>query len=205
MDKFAFGLVLGALVGAGAFHLWQSQQLPENCADMCGDGTSCVDGRCALVVAEEVEAAEPEKKGKRKRKRGRRKKSGGDAPSGTVARVDDSHVPRYNPKKTQMIGEGTGSERLSDRTIDGVLRKLDPKFQACIAKAAEASDEELQSGRVRYEFGIAPTGKVTGVNVTAPAHLKALGVDACTRVAVFGARFPSFNGIDMGAEGSFSI
>ena len=198
------GLLFGGLVGAGGYYGYQSQQPIENCAQMCGEGTSCVDNQCQVVVAAEEEPEE-DTKGKKKKRRRRKKKGGGSSGAVATAKVDDSHVPRYDRTKAKMIGEDTGSERLSDRKINSVLRGLDPKFQACIRKAAEASDEELASGRVRYEFGIAPSGKVTGVNVKAPAHLKALGVDSCVRVAVYGAKFPSFNGIDMGAEGSFSI
>ena len=200
-----FGLLFGGLVGAGGYYAYQSQKPVENCADMCGEGTSCVEGRCQVVVAEVEEPADETKDEKRKRRRRKKKSGGGEGGTTAVARVDDSHVPRYDRTKAKMIGEGTGSERLSDRAIDKVLRSLDPKFQDCVAKAAMASDEELKSGRVSYEFGIAPSGKVTGVNVTAPSHLKALGVDACVRVAVYKAKFPSFDGIDMGAEGSFSI
>lgn len=161
--------------------------------------------RCELVVAALVEEEDDDKKGKKKRKRRRKKKGGDDGGTVALVRVNDSHVPRFNPKKTKIIEEGTGSERLSDRTIDRTLKKLDPKFQECIKKAVMASEEDVKSGRVVYEFGIAPSGKVSGVNVRAPAHLKALGVDSCARVAVYGLRFPSFNGLEMGAEGSFSI
>ena len=172
---------------------------------MCGEGTTCMANRCELVVAELVEEEDDVNTGKKKRRRRSKKK--GSATDGTVAlvRVNDSHVPRFNPKKTKIIEEGTGSERLSDRTIDRTLKKLDPKFQECIKKAVMASEEDVKSGRVVYEFGIAPSGKVSGVNVRAPAHLKALGVDSCTRVAVYGLRFPSFSGLEMAAEGSFSI
>jgi hypothetical protein len=205
VDKFFLGLLLGGVLGVGGYVGWQSQQVVEDCGGACGEGTTCIEQRCEVAVAEVVEQ-EDDKKGKKKRKRGRKKKGGSGGEGSTeLVRVNDSHVPRFNPKKAKVIEEGTGSERLSDRTIDRTLKKLDPKFQDCIKKAVMASDEDVKSGRVVYEFGIGPSGKVTGVNVRAPAHLKALGVDSCTRVAVYGLRFPSFDGLEMGAEGSFSI
>jgi hypothetical protein len=181
-------------------------QLPTTCGGVCGEGTECIEGRCE-VKAEVVVADNPLPKKKSKRKRRRRKRSGGDegASSTKDARVSDSHVPRFNAKKTKTIDEGTGSERLSDAVINRELGKLDEKFQACVAAAANANEEELSSGRISYEFGIAPSGKVTGVNVRASSQLKELGVPSCVRVAVYGYRFPSFDGLEMGARSSFSI
>ena len=206
MGKTLAGFVVGAAVGAGALWGWQTSQIPTTCAGTCGDGTECVEGRCEVRVQEVVaEELAPKKKSKKKRRR--RKRSGGDSEGGAPkdARVNDSHVPRFDGKKTKTIDEGTGSERLSDAVINRELSKLDGKFQACIAAAANASEETLASGRISYEFGIAPSGKVTGVDVRAPAHLKALGVPSCVRVAVYGHKFPSFDGLEMGARSSFSI
>ncbi len=197
---------MGVIAGSGALWAWHSSQLSATCGGVCGAGTECLQGRCE-VRPEVVEADEPLPKKKSKKKRRRRKRSGekSDGASTKDARVNDSHVPRFNAKKTKMIGEETGSERLSDAAINRELAKLDGKFQGCIAAAANASEAELSSGRIAYEFGIAPSGKVTGVNVRAPSQLKALGVSSCVRVAVYGHRFPSFDGLEMGARSSFSI
>ena len=162
-----------------------------------------------MVAAVEVEAAPEEEESKGKKRKGKRRKKGAEGGETAVAaagaKVDDSHVPRFDRTKTKTIGEGTGSERLSDNVINRELAKLDGAFQRCITKAAAAAEGELGSGRVKYEFGVAPSGKVTGVNVSAPAELKALGVDSCVRVALYGHSFPSFDGLEMGATGSFSI
>ncbi len=206
VGKFFPAFVVGAIAGGGALWGWHTSQLPTTCGGVCGEGTECVHGRCE-VRAEVVEVDDPPPKKKSKKKRRRRKRSGekSDGASTKDARVNDSHVPRFNAKKTKTIGEETGSERLSDAAINRELAKLDGKFQACIAAAADASEAELSSGRIAYEFGIAPSGKVTGVNVRAPAQLKTLGVPSCVRVAVYGHKFPRFDGLEMGARSSFSI
>ena len=201
-------LLLGAGLATASLWVWDQRRPRPDCDDRCGEGTACEDGACVVAAAAPAPAVEDKPRAKKKRRRRRRSK-GGDpgstSDSATVPRVDDSAVPRFDPTKDQVFEEGTGSERLSDRTINRELAKLDGAFQACVTRAAKASDAPLEPAIVRYQFGVAPSGKVTGVNVTAPKVLRDLQVAACVRVALHRHRFPAFDGVEMSATGSFSL
>lgn len=156
---------------------------------------------------EPVAEVEDDTKGKRNKRRGRRRRGqrgdgddGGEAAAGL--NVDDSHVPKYDPNRTETIGEGT--ERLSDRKVRQHLSRLEPKFNRCIEQAAMATDDAL-TGVVYFNIGIEPTGKVWGVTVKAPDALKRHKVAACMRVAVYKAKFPSWDGPSMGVDYSFEV
>ncbi len=183
---------------------------PETCYDVCGEGTRCENGRCVAEapLAVEDDPADPspaERKGKRRRgKRGDAEpapEKGGE----TFVPVDDSHIPRYDPRKTEVLDMNAGSERLGDRTIADHMRRLEPKFNDCIETAARHSDQEIRGGKVDFVFGIAPSGKVTSVTVKAPTHLDVFGIVPCLRKAVYDHRFPSFDGPPMGVDYSFEV
>jgi hypothetical protein len=206
-------VVLGALLGAGGLYLAQTLTAADAkpCAARCGEGTVCEGDRCVVAPLEdEVEAEVEADDGKSKRKRKRRRKSGvGASEDGPVANQgpafdDDSKVPRFDMNKDQSIGMSDGSGRLSDGQIDAALRKLDPAFQKCARDAAERVDE-LGSGTVKLELGVAGSGKVTGVNVRAPANLADAGIVACVRKAVYAHKFPIFDGPEMRVSSSFKV
>ncbi len=213
MGKFFGGMAVAVVLGVTVWGFLVMPKGEESCNDRCGPGTHCEAGRCLVDMPEpdpepEAEAEETGKKSKKKR---RRKKKSGSSQEGAGTLTEqlgwdnDDGVPRHDPRKAQVIGENTGSERLSDAVINRELGKLDGAFQKCIEDAAGRSEEPLASGRVKYEFGIGPSGKVTGVNVRGPSTLRAVGVFPCVRNAIFGHRFPSFDGLEMSASGSFSI
>lgn len=214
MQQFFGGLALGALLGVGGFFAYQSMTPKPECGGLCSDGTACEQGVCVVAAVEEevVEEVVEDEKGKRKGKRRRGGKSGAgegdEALAGGTASGppvdDDSGVPRFDPNKDQTIGMGDGSERLSDSVIDRELGKLDKQLQACVRDANERV-ADLGTGTVKYSFGIASSGKVTGVNASAPANLEAAGIVPCVRKAVYGHKFPSFNGPEMKASSSFSV
>ena len=215
---FAGGLALGVLLSVGGMFGYSTYMAgaPGNCdgGSLCGEGTVCEAGRCQLAVAEPelVEAVEaPEPKGKRKRRRGRRGGSGASDDGGEAlaegsgpAIDNDAHVPRFNPNADQSISMSDGSGRLSDAQIDRELGKLDGSFQACVRDAA-ARVPDIGSGTVRYSFGIDGKGKVTGVNASAPARLSEAGIIPCVRKAVYGHKFPAFNGPQMKVNSSFAV
>jgi len=118
--------------------------------------------------------------------------------------VDDSRVPRYNPKRLQQIGMADGTERLSDFAVKNHMKRLEPKFNKCIERAALSTDETIR-GTVAFTIGVEPTGKVWGVSVKAPAVLKETGVVACVRVAVHKSRFPQWDGPAMGVDYEFGV
>lgn len=215
MRQFLLGALLGISVAATGAYLYLGMQTPPpvvDCGGVCGEGTACVEGRCELVEPELEIPVEDEKTGK-KRKKKRKPGSGGEAEGegegeaelgGGTPWTDDSKVPRFDPDADQVIGASEGSERLGDATIDRELAELDDDFQACVR---EANDRvaELGTGKVSYSFGIAPSGKVTGVNASAPQNLKDAGVIPCVRKAVYEHRFPSYDGPPTKASSSFSV
>lgn len=210
------GLVLGAALGAGGLYLAQTLGEPETdpCLDRCGDGTVCEAERCVVAPEPEAEVeAEPEPEGKSKRKGKRRRGKGSDGDdAGTAADAptsgppidDDSGVPKFQMDKDQTIGAADGSERLSDAQIDKTLRALDPAFQRCVRDAAERVDD-LGTGKITFELGVAGSGKVTGVNARGPANLADAGLIPCVRKAIYAQRFPLFNGPEMRVSSSFRV
>lgn len=212
VQQFFGGLALGAVLGLGGLYAyWTTRPPAPDCAGLCGDGTTCEEGRCVIAIDDEPELVEEvADDGKRKRKGKRRpgSKAGDEAGSeptgGGPPLDDDSHVPRFDPNKDQTIGMSDGTGRLSDAAIDRELGKLDKQLQACVRDANQRVDE-LGTGTVKYSFGVAGNGKVTGVNVTAPQNLKDAGIVPCVRTAVYGHRFPAFDGPEMKASSSFSV
>ncbi len=182
---------------------------PEPCGGFCGPGTVCEDERCVPAPAPEAAPApESQADGPRKRKRKRRGKRGragaSSGASGFVA-PDDSRVPPYDDARGQTIGEGSGSERLSDRAVRRHMATLEPAFNRCIARAAEASPDELGAGRIAFDINVEPDGKVSGVSVHAPKNLRVFGIVPCMRLAVHGSRFPRWDGPPMRVEYSFRV
>jgi hypothetical protein len=216
---FAGGLVLGVLLGVGGMFGYSTYlaAAPSDCGGVCGEGTICEAGRCQPTVAEvetvdeDVDAPEPD--GKRKRRRSRRG-TGADGASGDEGDAlasdsgppvdNDAHVPRFDPNADQSISMSDGSARLSDAQIDRELAKLDSSFQACVRDGA-ARAPDLGSGTIRYSFGVDGKGKVTGVNASAPAKLAEAGIVPCVRKAVYGHKFPAFDGPQMKVSSSFSV
>ncbi|MBX7080573.1 MAG: hypothetical protein K1X88_15345 [Nannocystaceae bacterium] len=185
---------------------------PSRCFDVCGEGTRCEAGRCIAAAPSEPEpvaaAPAPVRKGKgRRRGRGASDDDDGSdapAPAGGYTPVDDSRVPRYDASATVVLDPAAGSERLDDTTVRAHLRKLEPSFDRCIADAVTAG-VTVGSGRVDFVFGLAPSGKVTGVTAKAPAAIRDSGVIPCLRTVVFEHRFPDYDGPPMGVDYSFEI
>lgn len=212
-QQFFAGLALGAVLGLGGLYAyWTTRPPAPDCAGLCSEGTACEQGRCVVATAEpevvDEDQPEPDAKAKRRGKRGR-PGSAGEDPSTELPRKgppldDDSQVPRFDPNKDQTIGISDGSGRLSDAEIDRELAKLDKPLQACV-KDANGRVDELGAGTVKYGFGIAGSGKVTGVNVTAPQNLKDAGIVPCVRKVVYGHKFPAFDGPELRASSSFSV
>lgn len=205
------GVVLGAVLGAGGFYAVEAFVLDDAaaCGGVCGEGTVCEAGHCELAPEDtelEPEDTEPVEAGKRKRRRGA--KGGADdealASDQGPPLDDDSKVPRFNPNQDQSISMSDGSGRLSDSQVDRELAKLDGRFQACVSDGAARVDD-LGRGTVKLAFGVDGGGKVTGVNVTAPANLKDAGIVPCVRKAVYGHKFPAFDGPTMKVSSSFSV
>lgn len=200
MKQFLGGALLGMSVGATAVYLYVTMQTPV------------LDAACDCEP-EEIEPVadvgeEPPGKSKRKGRKGRRGADEAEAEAGELASGpaldDDSHVPRFDADADQVIGTDDGSGRLSDAQIDRELAELDDDFQACVREANERV-AELGTGKVSYSFGIAGSGKVTGVNASAPANLRDAGLIPCVRKAVHGHAFPKFDGPTMKASSSFSV
>ena len=199
MKEFFGGLVLGALLGGGGLYAVQTYVLDP------------ADEREPEPQPEPIAELESDTEGepKRKRRRKRRSKRGADAAAGEDAGSgppldDDSKVPHFDPKHDRTIGMGDGTGRLSDSQVDRELAKLDKNFRRCVSEANQRV-AELGTGKVTLGFGIAGTGKVTGVNVGAPSNLKDAGIVPCVRKAIYGHKFPAFDGPEMSVSSSFSI
>jgi hypothetical protein len=195
---------VGAVAVAVLFAACDDSPGAAACHGVCGEGTVCKDGKC--VVAEAAPAPAPavgdDAKTAGKRRKGA-KRSGDAAPASGFTPVDDSHVAEFDGTKTQALGDGT--ERLDDSVVRAQLRKLEPAFNRCIETAAAQSDTEIRGGEVDFVFGIAPSGKVDGVTVKAPAHLRVFGIVPCMRSVLAGHRFPAFDGPAMGVDYSFQV
>jgi len=180
---------------------------PEVCYGICGPGTACVEQRClpAPAEAEPTPAPEPNAKGRKGRKGRKRPPNAEGTPLEPFRPVSDAHVPRYDANEVQTIGPGSGSERLPDHTIREHLGRLETPFNRCIATAAEYSPQELAAGTVEFEFGIRPTGRISGVNVKAPSHLRVFGIVPCLRKALYDHRFPSYDGPTTGVTYQFRV
>lgn len=188
-----------------------------NCAGYCGPGTECVEGRCEIAAEDdEEEVVEEEGDGKKKRKRRRRRKGKGGAAGGEEGEfeedelppfvpVDDSRIPKFKGAVDQNLDMKGGSSRLSDAEINKHLRKLERKFQKCIETAALYSDDYVGGGTISYKFRIENTGKVSGVSAKAPAKLSVFGIIPCVRKAIYTHKFPSFEGLSMAVDSSFSV
>lgn len=204
------GLVLGLALGAGGFYAVQTYVLEAPaCSGRCGSGTVCVEDLCVAAEPEiDAPEAEPEEPTKKKRKGKRKKKqgtgTGADAEAGGPAIDDDSDVPGFDPNADRSIGERDGVGRLSDAQVDAELAKLDRPFQRCVQQASERVDE-LGTGKVSLSFGVDGKGKVTGVNVSAPANLKDAGIVPCVRKAIFAHKFPAYDGPETRVRSSFHV
>ena len=182
------------------------------CDDRCGSGTVCIDGKCVVAAIADASPTDAEVDADPQlRKKGRKRKGGkaDDGETGLVASgpapvFDDSNVPRYDPDRTQAIGAGDGSERLSDRTVQDHLAGLEPAFNRCIEQIVQAG-VDVGTGNVAFEIGIEPTGKVWGVTARAPAKLKDSGAVACMRKAIHAHRFPKWDGPAMGVDYAFDV
>ncbi len=215
MKQFLGGALLGLGVGASAIYAFMTLRPPvvdPECGERCGEGTACVAGRCELAEIEPaIEASEePSGKSKRKSRKGR-SGSGSDQPENAAGELasgpawdDDSHVPRFDADADQVIGMSDGSGRLSDAQINDELAELDGDFQACV-RAANERVAELGTGKVSYSFGVAGSGKITGVNASAPPNLRDAGLIPCVRKTIYGHGFPKFEGPTMKASSSFAV
>jgi hypothetical protein len=176
------------------------------CYGVCGDGTTCKVGRC-VVASDAAPAPEPDDAAKAgKRRRGG--KPGADEASAagdTFTPVDDSDVREYDGDKTQVMDMKVGTERLDDELVRSHLRRLEPKFNACIETAAQHSEGEIRGGEIDFTFSITGGGKVDGASVKAPAHLRVFGIVPCLRKALASYTFPSFDGPTMGVDYSFTV
>lgn len=200
------GLGSGLVLAAGPSGCDKSS---EPCGGFCGPGTVCEADRCIPAPPEEAVEPQPDegKKGKKRRRR-KGRKGGTDTEvedaSGAPPLVDDSKVPQFNAKATTDMGEGMGSERLTDTTVDREIKKLTPKFSKCVQDGALRVDD-IGTGRLRMEFRVKPNGKVASVTVKGPSVMKEAGVIACVRKRVYDHRFPAWDGAAMNADASFDV
>jgi hypothetical protein len=182
---------------------------PATCGGFCGEGTVCLNAKCAVAeVLPDEEELEEDDTGKKKRRRRRGRRGAGDdgAEAGEkFVPVNDSAVPRYGNNRGQTISEDGGTERLSNRKVQQHMGTLEGRFNKCIATAAQLAPDDLGRGRISFDLNVEPSGKVSGVSVQAPKNLKVFGIIPCIRVAVHNSRFPTWDGPSMRVEYSFQV
>jgi len=174
----------------------------DQCGGFCGASTICEADRCVVAPPPpseaEPEAEEPKGKKRRRRRGGKRKDS---AAHGSLP-DKDGHIPRYRADRVEQIGEG--SERLPDRKVRQELATIEPAFNRCLARASEVTDTAL-AGTVSFKVGIESSGKVWGINAKLPSSWGVDGLRACFRKAIFGHRFPRWDGPAMGVDYHFQV
>lgn len=211
-------LVLGIGLGAGGMYAYTLRAAapasdPAACDDRCGESTVCDDGKCRTAATKTAKSSRDKRKRRRKRNRARRASKSGNYPQAEYddvqlppfVPVNDRNVPRFDRKRVQTISMQDGDERISDHEIRQEMRKLEPAFNRCLERAAQYSADELGSGSFDFEFGVRSNGKVNGVNVRAPKHLRVFGTIPCMRKALFEHRFRAFDGPTMGVDYGFSV
>jgi hypothetical protein len=203
--QIARGLAIGGGIGALLFALYYAttKHSDDDCDQRCGPGTSCVNALC-VVQAELISPSTDIEKGPRRpsRKSRRAKREETGAGRTAIALDDDRDVPAFRIKD-EVIDANGKSERLSDAQVNDYLARLDPAFEACVAKASAHADQPLPAGEVDLEFGISADGRVTGVRAEVPAPWAAHGLRACVRKAVYAQKFPAFSGSDLRVTTSF--
>ena len=211
-------LLLGLAIGAGGSFIYLERQsgVAESvgCADRCGEGTSCEAGLCLVARVEAKQARQKTKKRRRRRGKARARKPArtGALPEAEYdddlppfVAVNDRHIPRFDRQRVQRIQMSDGAERISDHEIRQEMRRLEPAFNRCLATAARYSDADLRGGSFDFVFGVRSSGKVNGVNISAPKHLRVYGTIACMRKVVFDHKFRSFDGPTMGVDYGFEV
>jgi hypothetical protein len=207
MTRVLSALAIGILLGGAGVILFLPEKPKDagDCSGLCGEGTVCEDGRCVVAKAEAPEAPE----GKKKRKGKRRRKGTGD-PGATgdlppFEPMSDSHIPAFDPKRTEKISMQDGTERLSDRQVQRTMSGREQAFNDCIATAAMYSETELGSGSIDFTFSVEGSGKVSSVTAKAPSNLDVWGIVPCLRNAVSRTKFPARDGPTMGVDYSFDV
>lgn len=197
--RFAGGLVLGLVVGAGlgAGGVWLALR-PE-----------------APVVAAEIASvdAAPKKAGKKKR-RVRKKVAGGggggvasaggggggvveeewveeDVPSvsaSDLAQGSEGDVLKPRARTVDLGAGGADTRNLTQAEIDGAVRARADAITRCIVDARGAAEVR---GRVVIGVVVGPDGSPTAARVEAPRWLLEHGLGRCVRPTLLGLRFPA--------------
>ncbi len=194
MKGFFFGFFTASLLGVAALYA-QSNGLisffPQR-----------GDAREALSTDESTDgevAADEIKKPKRRRRPGRRRgKARSQRQGAPGANYDTSQVTvgdDLDGRSPRELSMGAGAEEQLgaaeiERGIDRVFRGI----QRCLILVPS---DAPATGRVTLGMHIAPTGKVTKVNLKGPATIARGEPGACIRKTVRSIRYPSFDGPDM--------
>lgn len=192
--RFVVGLIVGAVLGAGGYLGYETYRRHEDpCLELCGTGTTCVEGVC---LRDELLADGRKKKRRRGRRRGRRRRrrpAGDDAPplrtpSASDLRRADRGQSLKGTDYVDMSKGGAEGRELDSAEVEARFRKLGGRIVGCIDRAREGWD--ISTGRVVVGFRIERSGQVKRVRVTGPTLLLRAGLYDCIRPLVTGLRFP---------------
>jgi len=192
--------LFGLTLGLSSCRKSEETTAPTECAGMCGKYTRCDGSKCivdysstvcdGMSMEEEVEDMPPPIANW----------GACDVDPASLAPfepIDDSAIAAYNPDKATVLDMQAGTERLSDTQLAGQMRQIEHKINACLSLAS-CHNNGLGSGSLGFEFRIAgKSGRVDGVNITAPEELQVFGIVPCVRKAIWDHPFPTFNGQHM--------
>ncbi len=119
--------------------------------------------------------------------------------------VDDTEVPRLNPKRTRLTNMDAGDETIHNEALLLNLDHATTEVLACVSVSACYDDRALEPGSIELSFEVAPNGDVRGVNVEPTPGLDHTGIRQCARRAIWDTKFPAFDGADMVVSYSLDI
>lgn len=185
------GILAGAALTGGAGVVWLRSG--DGCLGRCGEGTRCVEGRCAPAEAPAEPAADRTARPKRRRAAA---SGAGAAPEAALRPGDERMTARGDALgRSERIDFGQPGEAgrdLDEVEIDRVFKPAQGAISRCITEAL--GDFPLETGRVEIGFRVEAAGHVERVRVEAPALLQRRGLHDCVRRVVRGLRFPRSGG-----------
>lgn len=192
MKGFIAGLMVGVL-GVAGHTLYRQYTEPRGpCLGRCGDGTTCVHGRCEVAVAAPKLR---KKKSARRRKRSRRRPTAGSSlakPTAAQLRQTRGGQALGKVDVVDLAGElgGGATRELSAVQVTAKVRRLDPEIIACIQGAGRGYDLGTRAIKVEVGFRIERSGRVSKVQVKAPRLLHQQGLLGCVRPLLRALVFP---------------
>lgn len=193
MRNFLLGALAASAIWAGIFAAQLAGVVDIFEADETEIEAAADAGAPAARLVEE-EPAKKKRRGKWARKKRRPRKGSGGWEEGDGTSGDD--LGGDGARDLDLGGSG-GEARLSPAQIDRGIDQVFNGIQRCLVLVPPGAPA---TGKVVVGMRIAPSGKVTGVNLKGPNDIIKGDSGACIRRAVKSIDFPSFDGPEMTAR-----